>query len=248
MSQNNAVPRTPKIVTGPKEDRMLAALTAQPFSKIEESKALAVPVRKTATLPAKIRRIVGMDSNTVILFTSAYARENAPSVAFQAARSAAIQTTGKVLYIHISDRLPKFFRDIETKIPITLDEFVKTGGGSVLPFVVLEDSGLVCAHFRGPAEYMNVENLKTLIASLREYFDLTVFGGDNMLANGASLNFSDLVDGTILVTEAERTRAPVARRLKQTVEENGGKVIGAILNHRKYHIPGWLYQLLYGGG
>lgn len=232
----------------PKEDRMLAALTAQPPCEIKEVFWQPKTARKSATLPSIIRRSLAVEANSAVMFASAYGREGAPGVAFHAARAAALRSSGKVLYMHVSTRLPKFFREIEGKIPITLDEFVTTGGGNVLPFVVLEDSGLVCAYFRGPGEGVSTESLKALVASLRKCFDFTVIGGDDFLRGGASTVFSELVDGTILVTEAERTRVPVAKRLKRGVEENGGKVIGAILNRRKYHIPEWIYRLLYGGG
>lgn len=248
MKQTTAAAFTPEVVEEPKEDGMLAALKAQPPCEIKEPfRVLPSTARKTATLPLVIRRSLAAETNAVVMFTSAYGREGAPSVAFQAARSAALQSKGRVLYVHVSTRIPKFFMDIENKIPIALDEFVNTGGGNVLPFVVLEDSGLVCACFRGSAETVNSDNLKALMASIRKCFDFTFFGGDDMLAGGAVAAFSDLVDGTILVTEAERTRAPVAKKLKRAVEENGGKVVGAILNRRKYHIPKWIYQLLYGG-
>src|SRR5690606_37405899 len=138
----------------PKEDRMVAALTAQPPCEIKETfRQLPNAARKSASLPLAIRRaLVVTEENPAVMFTSAYGREGAPAVAFQAARAAALQSSGRVLYIHASSRIPKFFKDIENNIPITLDEFVNTGGGNMLPFVVLEDSGLVCACFRAPAE------------------------------------------------------------------------------------------------
>lgn len=237
-----------EVIKESREDRMLAALTAEAPREITE---LFIPTRmakKSVLLPSTIRRSLAVRENNVVMFTSAYAREDAPGVAFQAARSAAMQSTGKVLYVHVSRRLPRFFRDIHDKIPITLDEFIESGGGgSVLPFVVLDESGLVCAWYRGPGETVNPEGLRVLTASLRRCFEFTVFGGDDMLCDGASAAFADLVDGTVLVTEAERTRVPVAKRLKRAVEENGGNVIGAILNRRKFHIPEWIYRILYGG-
>ncbi len=228
-------------------DRMLAALTAQPPSEIEETFYATKAAKTSASLSLSLRRALAQEINKVIMFTSAYGREGATEIAFQAARSAALQSSGKVLYIHVSSRVPKFFKEIESKIPIALDDFAKSGGGTVLPFVVLEDSGLVCASFLGGAENINEESLRSLIASLRKGFDFTVVGSDDMLSGGAARAFADLVDGTIVVTEAERTRAPVAKRLKLAIENNGGNVIGAILNRRKYHIPGWIYRMLYGG-
>lgn len=230
-----------------KADRMLAALTAQPPCEIEETFYATKAAKTSASLSLSLRRALALETNKVIMFTSAYGREGSTGVAFQAARSAALQSSGKVLYIHVSSRVPKFFKEIESKIPIALDDFAKSGGGTVLPFVVLEDSGLVCASFLGGAENINEESLRALITSLRKGFDFTVIGSDDMLAGGAAKAFTDLVDGTIVVTEAERTRAPVAKRLKLAVENNGGNVIGAILNRRKYHIPGWIYRMLYGG-
>jgi hypothetical protein len=228
-----------------KSGRMLAALTAHPLREIYETTELTLPVKQAVSLPSKLRR-VAEDKNPIILFASAYGREEAPNVGFRTARTAAKQSMGNVLYIHASSRLPKFFRDIEMEIPVTLGEFVNKGGGSMLPFVALEDSGLICAHYRGLEECMSADNLQALMAALRERFELVVIGGDDILTGGPASAFIELVDGTILVTEAERTRVPVAKRLKRTVEESGGEVIGAILNQREYHIPGWIYSLMYG--
>src|SRR4051812_38360533 len=109
MSQSQAAALTPEVVPETKkEDRMLAALTARPPSEIDEP--LKNTTRKTVALSTVVRRSLSVD-NPAVMFASAYVREGAPGIAFQTARSAAIQTTGKVLYIHASDRIPAFFRD-----------------------------------------------------------------------------------------------------------------------------------------
>lgn len=227
--------------------RMLAALERKSPCEIEESPILSSTSGNCRALPVAIRRAMDNEKNSAILFTSAYEREGAPSIAIRAAHSAASQMSGKVLYIHISDRYPNFFRNIANKTPIALNEYINIGGGDVLPLVTLKKSGLVCSCFHGPGEGVKSESLKDLMNAARKHFELVVLGGDNMLAGGASSVFSDLVDGTILVMEAEKTRAPVARKLKQAVEDGGGEVIGAILNRRKHHIPQWIYRCLYGG-
>ncbi len=229
-----------------REDRMLAALTTQPLQEVDDTE-LAVPAKQVAPVSFALRRSMEGRPNAAIMFTSAYGREDAPRIAFQTARTAAINSNGKVLYIHASERDGGFFKEFEEQIPMTLGDFLNLGGGKVLPFVVLEDSGLVCAYLRGAEECLNSSGIKALMTALRSRFDLIVIGGDKALSGGASIAFSDLVDGTILVTEAERTRVPVAQRLKRAVEDSGGAVIGAILNNRKYHIPDWIYRHLYGG-
>jgi protein-tyrosine kinase len=245
MNQSQVAAVTPDVAENKKEDRMLAALTARPPSEIDEP--FKNTTRKTVALSTVIRRSLSVVENPAIMFASAYMREGAPGIAFQTARSAAIQTTGKVLYIHASDRIPAFFRDAKNRIPVSLDDFANSGGRNAIPFVVLRDSGLVCAYFRGGPDGVKDENMIALMASVRKCFEFTVIGGDSLLTEGAAAAFPHLVDGTILVAEAERTRAPVARKMKRTVEEHGGKVLGAILNRRRYHIPKWIYRFLYGG-
>ncbi len=256
MKQDNVAiaPELPEILkqqggsktSASREERLLAALVAQPLQEVSATPKLAVAARKVAPLSNAIRRSLAIKVNAAIMFTSAYGREDAPGIAFQTARSAAIHSSGRVLYIHASERDHAFFHDIEESIPMSLGDFANSGGGSVLPFVVIEDSGLVCAYFSN-AEECGGPGLQALMKALRARFDLIVIGGDELLKCGASLSFTDLVDGTILVTEAERTRKPVAKRLKRTIEENGGQVIGAILNRRQYHIPEWIYRFMYGG-
>jgi hypothetical protein len=226
---------------------MLASLESRPACEIPVSALLSRTAEKCRALPVSIRRALKTGKGSAILFTSAYAREGAPNIAVRAAYSAARQATGKVLYIHLSRSNAGLFRDIEGKIPITLNDYINNGGGDILPFVTLGGSGLFCTSFQGAGESVKGESLGELMKAARKHFELIILGGDNMLKGGSSGVFSDLVDGTILVVEAEKTRAPVAKKLKQAVEDGGGKIIGAILNRRKHHIPDWLYKTLYGG-
>jgi hypothetical protein len=46
----------------------------------------------------------------------------------------------------------------------------------------------------------------------------------------------------ILVVESERTRKRTAMWAKEQVEGAGGKLLGVVLNKRKYYIPDWLYK------
>ncbi len=246
MLNNNLATVTPEIAPK-KEDQLVVALTAKPPAEIEDTLAKS-SANKGYGFSGVVRHSQSVAEKSAILFTSAYFREGAPGVAFRTARLAAIQTEGKVLYIHAAERVPNFFRDIRNNIPVSLQDFVnKKDRRNIIPFVVLRDSGLVCAHFGGTAESVKKETLQALVASVQKCFEFVVIGGDNLLDDGTSAAFSQLVDGVILVADAQKTRAPVARRLKRVVEENGGKVIGAVLNRRKYHIPGWIYRRLYGG-
>ena len=63
-----------------------------------------------------------------------------------------------------------------------------------------------------------------------------------ILHDGMALENADAV---ILVIQAERTRAPVAREVLQLINSQNGRVIGAVLTGRKLYIPRHVYNLFY---
>lgn len=58
------------------------------------------------------------------------------------------------------------------------------------------------------------------------------------------LTLLDMLDGVVLVLESESTRVRAAQALLKNVEASGGRVLGAILNKRRYRIPSFLYNRL----
>lgn len=52
------------------------------------------------------------------------------------------------------------------------------------------------------------------------------------------------VDGVILVVEADRTRKHQILRARQTIEMANGKLIGLVLNKRRFVVPEWFYRLM----
>jgi Mrp family chromosome partitioning ATPase len=47
-----------------------------------------------------------------------------------------------------------------------------------------------------------------------------------------------------MVVEAERTRSPIVDQARRSIESNGGRMLGVVLNKRRFHIPRFLYQWL----
>jgi glycerophosphoryl diester phosphodiesterase len=51
-------------------------------------------------------------------------------------------------------------------------------------------------------------------------------------------------DGVVMVIESGKLRRQVAIRAKQELQDAGARILGVVLNKRKYHIPNWLYKRL----
>lgn len=87
----------------------------------------------------------------------------------------------------------------------------------------------------------------------QEHFDFTkrhnnswtIIASSALLRNELGQSLAKQANGSVLVVEAERTRAPVAKEVKRMIEALGGKVVGSVLVKRQMYIPGLVYDLLY---
>jgi protein-tyrosine kinase len=50
------------------------------------------------------------------------------------------------------------------------------------------------------------------------------------------------VDGVIMVITSGKTRRQVAQRVKKEIEDADGRILGVVINKRKYYIPDWIYK------
>ncbi len=85
---------------------------------------------------------------------------------------------------------------------------------------------------------------KGMLNRLSESFDLILIDAPpaNEYAEGVTL--ASKVDGVVLVVEAEETRWQVAESTRDRLEMAGARVLGSVLNKRRYHIPKPVYKLL----
>ena len=82
------------------------------------------------------------------------------------------------------------------------------------------------------------------LTALKDDFDLILIDSP---AADKSLDVYDLaavVDASILVVAAEKTRWQVAQSVKESLEAAGGRVLGVLLNGLPFHIPESIYGRL----
>jgi Mrp family chromosome partitioning ATPase len=58
------------------------------------------------------------------------------------------------------------------------------------------------------------------------------------------LSLRKLLDGAVLVIEAERTRLETAQQAIGQLGDVGIDAVGLVLNKKRYYLPSWLYKLL----
>lgn len=121
---------------------------------------------------------------------------------------------------------------------LALDEAVRNGNGTPVPFVTC---GRPAKH---PTEVLAASGLRTVLEGLRARYDWVIVDGPPATVYSDAGILAPLVDGVVLVVEAEKTRWQVAEQATRALEESGARVLGAVLSRRQFHIPEALYGLL----
>jgi succinoglycan biosynthesis transport protein ExoP len=94
------------------------------------------------------------------------------------------------------------------------------------------------------ASSLGSDRMKTLLGELRKEFGYVVIDGPPLSAYADSLGLGHVVDGIVLVLEANVTRREVGLQVTERLRSMNLKVLGAVLNKRTFPIPNFLYHLI----
>jgi Mrp family chromosome partitioning ATPase len=83
-----------------------------------------------------------------------------------------------------------------------------------------------------------------LFTALRKDFDLVLIDSPPFERSYDGIVLAADVDTSLLVVEAERTRAAAVGNLRDRIQDMGGHVAGAVLNKRRRHVPDFLFRRL----
>jgi Mrp family chromosome partitioning ATPase len=86
--------------------------------------------------------------------------------------------------------------------------------------------------------------MERVFAELVELVDIVFIDAPPILSEVGSMVLTRCVGGVVLVVEAERTRAPIVEQARRAIEANGGRLLGVVMNKRRYHIPRSIYRRL----
>jgi capsular exopolysaccharide synthesis family protein len=185
---------------------------------------------------------------SVILVTSAISGEGTSTVARNIALALAQHRAERVLLIDANLRSPsqhKFF-GVENPDglsdvllgPKILTSVIQDG---VAPGLSLLAAGQAMA---SPAQLLTVASLHSVIMALLSLYDWVIIDSPPATAFPDVATIAAACGGAILVVEAEKTRKEVVEEAKRVLEVSGVDLLGAVLNRRHYHIPGFIYRRL----
>lgn len=92
--------------------------------------------------------------------------------------------------------------------------------------------------------HASIEHRKECLDRLRERFHYILFDCPPILASSDVLGIAPLVDGLILVAEANRTTTAQISQAERQIEAAGGRLCGSVLNKQKRSFPHWAQRRL----
>ena len=185
---------------------------------------------------------------SVILVTSAVSGEGTSTVARNIASALAQHRAERVLLIDANLRSPSQHQAFGLEQadglgdvllgPTTVTSAVRE---DVVPGLSLLASGRA---MESPAQLLTVASLHSVILALLSLYDWIIIDSPPATSYPDVATIAAAVGGAILVVDAENTRQEVVEEAKRVLEVSGADLLGAVLNRRRYHIPGFIYRKL----
>jgi Mrp family chromosome partitioning ATPase len=91
---------------------------------------------------------------------------------------------------------------------------------------------------------LNSDRMKERFSEIRREFDYVVVNAPPLGAFADAMALGRLVDGVVLVLEANTTRREAALRITEGLRATNIPVLGAVLNNRTFPIPAAVYKRL----
>lgn len=207
--------------------------------------------REIRSLAERIASELPRGGRRVIAFTGAAAGEGATTVALHLARTLARDSDGKILLVDADmARLSKSLTQVSgasAQAPglvellageVELSKAVMSTGVENLQFL---PSGLDLG--RGKEAILS-DRMRDFIDDMGQLYRIVILDCAPILSHAESRTLASFTDGAVLVLRSNRTRREVVQKALALLQGANVRVLGVVLNRRRYPIPGFIYRHL----
>ena len=195
-------------------------------------------------------RIVKMDPERKIrsiLFVSPTGGEGNSTVLAHFATVLACEGD-RVLVVDTNLRRPSIHRIFNVELKNGFSEFIlqESSLESVMKGTSFRNLQIVTSGdiHSDPFAVISLKSLDSCIARLKLKADWVLFDSPSIDSYNDALALAPRLDGVVLVIQAETTRWEVAMSARQRMEASNARILGVVLNKRRFYIPEWLYKRL----
>jgi len=186
--------------------------------------------------------------NKIIQFMSAQEEEGTSTIVGELARVAALKYNKSVLLLDAD--LRKLDQQLFLNITLehSLEETIRAGDPVDKALYQIEHSSLFLSRFfkdtGSISQFLDPSAIDDLLEKLRTRFDFIFIDSapENVFSIGLATSTS--VNGVILVLDAEKTSLDAAKNITDKITNNGGKVLGVVVNKQRNYIPKFINERL----
>ncbi|HET8580335.1 MAG TPA: CpsD/CapB family tyrosine-protein kinase [Nitrospiraceae bacterium] len=181
-----------------------------------------------------------------VLFAGTAPGDGVSTTALNFAATLARDPQLKILLIDANLRTPSLHMVFKIDRSLGLSDLVVQNGCGTPIAVGPENLHFIpCGrHHNEPVTVFQSNEFDQFLKVMKESYDYVILDGPPVHGFQECRVLCAKVDGVILVIESGKTRRQVALRAKKQLEEAAGKLLGVVLNQRKYYIPEFVYRWL----
>jgi capsular exopolysaccharide synthesis family protein len=213
----------------------------------ESSYAELVP-KRISFLKTKLLRGYRADSVKTIMFTGTSHKCGTTTTAVSLGTMLAKEAGYKVLLVDTNIRNPGLHSVFKTELNGGICELISGIGDNTFEFKRVGPAELYfvpCGIISpGSKRHFDSPRFESFLKLAREKFDYVLLDAAPIGNYPDPQTICSKVDGVVMVITSGKTRRQVAQRVKKEVEDSGGKILGVVINRRKYNIPEWIYKRL----
>ena len=246
--------RTHKALERAEKDYQESLLGTFPISK----RHIMTVLPKRATDEATLSRYEDLKTNLLtrrqdkpvktILFTSTSQGDGTSTTAINFATSLVKDTDLKVLLVDANMRTPCLHEVFGVDHAHGLSDLLLKVGDMTSRMKKIGATNLYIMPCGGkhpnPVSLFESSPFDKFLQKTHAWFDFVILDAPPAIGFSEAKVICQKVDGVVLVIGSGTTRRQVALKAKREIQEAGGKVLGVVLNRRKFHIPTWIYERL----
>ena len=196
-------------------------------------------------LVQRLDMALDMRLGRVIAFISASPSEGVSAVARDYAMALADSVDHEVLLIDAGKLDQSFYDDHDGNSSLAIADMVATGKPVQEAITFLAQHvhfGRWASSGRGRNAASKLVKDQEFWNSLQKSFGTVVIDAPSLKESPDGIGLAARANATVLVVEAETTRQPVIENLRDTLDAAGAKIVGIVMNKRRYYIPSKVYQ------
>jgi Mrp family chromosome partitioning ATPase len=92
------------------------------------------------------------------------------------------------------------------------------------------------------ASVLRLKAIEAFFRTVRQLYAAVIVRAPDPALHPDALLLCRWSDGVVLTLDSEHTRMRSAAWIRGQIEESGGRLLGVVLNRRRYRIPRWIYR------